>query len=106
MNMEMPNLTPVQPDKKYKLPEKTVSELEGENFENYVLEVLHKKGEHELAMLIGDGKISLGLEAKKAVETGNQAERSNENFDIGEHMLKRAEMYAEELIKNKKEYLN
>jgi len=107
MNMEMPNLQPVMPDKKFNLPEKTSSELEGENFKNYVTEILLKKGEQALVDLIEQEKIPLGLEAKKAIEAGNLAEKSRgDDFDIVDHMTIRAEITAEELIKKKKEYLH
>ncbi|MFH0956031.1 MAG: hypothetical protein V1801_02350 [Candidatus Falkowbacteria bacterium] len=105
--MEMPNLQPIESGPKIKLPEKSVSELEGENFSDYVMEILRKKGEQALANSIEEGKISLGLEAKKAIEAGNQAERSlGDVFDVVDHMTMRAGIVAEELIKKKKEYLH
>ncbi len=106
MEMEMPSLRPIESKSKIKLPEKSVSELEGENFKNYVMEVLRQKGEHALVDSIERGKISLGLEAKKAIETGNQAENSNPDFNVVDHMTLRAQMVAKDLIENKIKHLH
>jgi len=104
--METLNSQQFQPENKLNLPKKSISELEGKNFKHYVIDLLAKKGEAALALLVNDGKINLGLEQNKAVETGNIAELSNDNFDVTDHMTMRAEMFIQELIKNKKEYLN
>lgn len=107
MAEEMLNLQPIEPESKIELPEKTFSELEGKNFSHYVKTILRKENEQALADLIEQGKISLGLEARKAVITGNSAETSNpDDFSVVDHMNKRAQMVAENLIKNKKEYLH
>jgi len=111
MNMKMqnlqPNLRPIESGPKIKFPEKTVSELEGENFNYYVIKILREMGEQTLADFVEQGKIPLGLQAKQAIEMGNLSEKSlNDDFDVNSHMEIRAKMAAKELMANKKKYLN
>ena len=105
--METPNMGPAKWEN-LNLPKKSVSELEAEeHFGHYVAEELDRLHETALAELVRKDKISIiKLEAKKAANTGNLAERSNNNFDVVDHMVMRAQMVAEQLIKNKKQYLN
>jgi len=93
------------------LPEMTASKAESENFPDYVEEELYKQGEIALAEL-AHGKNKkimsvINLETIKFVVTGDQAENFDpQKFDVGEHMKNRAKMVADELIKNKNEYLH
>ena len=110
MNLEA-GLQSITPDNTLNLPKKSASELEGAHFKEYVMNILYGQGEIALAEMVSDNKIPMvNLEALKAIESGNQAEKFAEkagnDFNPADHINKRAQTVAEQLIVNKAEYLN
>ena len=78
-------------------------EAEGDNFKDFVIAALEKKGAHAIMRMIDEGTLNIELEKNKAVEAGKAAEKvaeeDGEEFDPTQHFLNRAEMLANDLIK-------
>jgi len=111
MEMRLEDINKVNKSEDLNLPELTLVEAEAQNFKHYVANELDKRGEISLVELINtkNKKIMslINLGTQLAITTGNQAEIvKRDKFDVNKHMEMRATMLAEELIKNKKEYLN
>lgn len=95
----------------HKAAELSAAELEKPNFEAAVIQALQRIDQPEMADMIiakiQSGEINLEPDAQKMVEMGKLAEKAAEQeekeFDSTEHLNRRAEMTAGELIEKFKE---